>query len=414
MNDKFSIKKLSLIFSWCIYDLANQFFALNIVSLYFARWILVDKGAPEICYSLTYGVSVFLVAILAPLLGYIADATKSHRLFLNWFTMIAVIFTISLGFTDQVNTALLFFALANFGCQMAGVFYNSMMVYVAPRNKVGLISGLGRVFSYFGAIISVYLMKPIVLQHGNHGTFFPTGLLFLAFALPCMLFIKEETSSENVFSWFQKEKIADTIKTIRNSLMRTYRTPGLAPFLKASFFALSAVSIIILFMSVYVTQVFKLNDSQIVDLTVIGTIAAIVGSFLFGCISDYVGYRFCLFWVMIFWMTAFTVGALMTAPKLFWLVGVVVGLALGSTFSVSRAYIVRLIPQDEIGEAFGLFNFVGYASNILGAIFWGGITFFLSFYGEWKYRIALLSLNIFMVIALIYLAKIPKLKKVYE
>ncbi|MDO9573054.1 MAG: hypothetical protein Q7J37_04150 [Candidatus Omnitrophota bacterium] len=35
---KEKIKKPALVLAWGLYDLANQFFALNIVSLYFVRW----------------------------------------------------------------------------------------------------------------------------------------------------------------------------------------------------------------------------------------------------------------------------------------------------------------------------------------------------------------------------------------
>ena len=70
---KEKIKEKSLIFAWGLYDLANQSFALNIVSLYLVRWVTIEKQAPELFYSISFGCSVFLLACLAPFLGTISD-----------------------------------------------------------------------------------------------------------------------------------------------------------------------------------------------------------------------------------------------------------------------------------------------------------------------------------------------------
>ena len=113
--EKETIKKNLLILSWSLYDLANQVFALNIVSLYFVRWIIIDKQTPELFYGIFLGFSLFLVACLAPLLGAISDSIHRHRLFLVVFTLLSILFTISLGLTESVLLCLIFFAIANFG-----------------------------------------------------------------------------------------------------------------------------------------------------------------------------------------------------------------------------------------------------------------------------------------------------------
>ena len=72
------IKRLSQIIAWGLYDFANTFFTLNVVSLYFALWVTVEKGAPEIYYSLFFGASTLAVAILAPIMGSISDILKKR------------------------------------------------------------------------------------------------------------------------------------------------------------------------------------------------------------------------------------------------------------------------------------------------------------------------------------------------
>ncbi|MCK4463684.1 MAG: MFS transporter, partial [Candidatus Omnitrophica bacterium] len=128
---RFSREKLKrglLILSWASYDLANQFFALNIVSLYFPRWLTIERKSPEIFYSLSFGVSMLLVAVCAPILGTISDIMARRRAFLIFFTLLSVIFTMVLGLSTNIFLGLIFFAIANFGCQGAIIFYNALMV----------------------------------------------------------------------------------------------------------------------------------------------------------------------------------------------------------------------------------------------------------------------------------------------
>ena len=159
--NKEKIREWSLIFAWGLYDLANQFFAVNVVSLYFVRWLTLEKGAAEILYSFSFGVSTFLVAVCAPILGSLSDITGRRKPFLIYLTLLSVVFTVLLGLPKSIFFALLFFVIANFGCQLAVVFYNALMVNVAPEGKIGLVSGLGRMLGYSGAILALFLVKPV-------------------------------------------------------------------------------------------------------------------------------------------------------------------------------------------------------------------------------------------------------------
>lgn len=408
-----NLKKGFLILSWSLYDLANQFFALNVVSLYFVRWLTLERQVPEIFYSISFGISIFFVALLAPILGAISDEVKRHRTFLVYFTLLSIIFTMLLGISKSIFLGLLFFAIANFGCQIAIVFYNALMLNIAPKNKLGLISGLGKMFGYSGAILALYLIKPTVLKSGYQAAFFPTGLLFLIFSLPCMIFIKDRPPGEekiNLLSSFKKEKITRLLRTLRDIVFGTYEHADLSNFLKAAFFGLCSVNAIILFMSVYATVVFGLDEVQIINLIAFSTFFAIIGSFFSGFISDYIGHKCFLGFVFCLWIICFLLGALAVDLRLYWLIGAMVGVALGSTWVVSRALAIRLAPAEKVGEVFGLFNLFGYLSGIAGSLFWGLLLLFLYPLGEWGYRVALLSLILFMVLGLIFLLRIPKTK----
>jgi len=398
------MKNKFLILSWALYDTANQFFALNIVSLYFPRWLTIEKGSPEIFYSLSFGASVFLVALVSPILGVISDMRGRRKTFLIYFTFLSIICTMALGLCSNVFLALVFFALANFGCQGAVVFYNAMITKVAPRGKIGFVSGLGRVFGYTGAILALYITKPVILEMGYRATFFITGILFLVFSLPCMIFIKEEAPEENIkFAGFlERQKIKEIFNRLKSTLLDHHRFVELRDFLKAAFFGLCVVNSLVLFMSIYVSRVFLLSEREIINLIAFSTIFAILGSFVSGIISDRIGYRRSLIGVFFLWGISLLGGAILQRP-FHWLIGSLVGMSLGSTWVISRALVIKLVPQEKIGEAFGLFNLVGYLSGIVGPLFWGIILYFFSPLGDDKYRLACLSSVIFIAIGAIFL-----------
>lgn len=398
-----------LILSWALYDLANQFFALNVVSLYFVRWLTLEKKSPEILYSISFGISTFFIAVLAPVLGAISDVTGRRKPPLIFLTLLAIIFTMLLGLKDNILLSLAFFAIANFGCQTATVFYNALMVNIAPKNRIGLISGLGKAFGYTGAILALYFIKPVVLKSGYQATFLPTGILFLIFSLPCLIFIKDKEAGQkrNLFSFIKKDKILEIFGALRKTAFSAHTLPGLLDFLKATFFGLCAVNAVILFMSVYATKVFGMDESGVIKLIGFSTFFAISGSLFSGFISDYLGHRRCLVVVFILWIICFLAGALVKSATLYLAIGGLVGVTLGATWVVSRALAISLVPEAQIGEVFGLFNLVGYLSAIAGALFWGLILLLLHRFGELGYRIALFSLISFMVPGLVFILRIP-------
>lgn len=398
-----------LILSWALYDLANQFFALNVVSLYFVRWITLERQAPEVLYSIAFGISTFFVAVSAPVLGAISDISSRRKPFLIHLTLLSIVFTMVLGVSQNIFLGLLFFMIANFGCQAAIVFYNALMVNITPPQKVGLVSGFGKMMGYTGAVLALYLMKPIVLKSGYQETFFPTGLLFLIFSLPCLIFIKDKPPVKKLelFSFLKKDRVAEIFKTLRTTLFDTHKSPGLLDFLKSVFFGLCAVNAVVIFMSVYATRAFGLNEVEVIKLITFSTFFALVGSLLSGFISDYLGHKRSLGVIFVLWGVCFWLGTFIRNTHLYWFIGALAGIALGSTWVVSRAMAISIVPKDKIGEIFGLFNLVGYLSAIVGALFWGVMLLFLSRFGELGYRITLLSLILFILLGFIFLLRIP-------
>jgi UMF1 family MFS transporter len=312
-----------------------------------------------------------------------------------------VLFTAFIGVTNSVFIALVFFAIANFGCQEAIVFYNALIVNIAPRGKIGLISGVGRMFGYTGAILALLVTKPVVMKAGYQPAFLVTAVLFLLFALPCMIFVKEKRKEKgSPISNFG----GSDLRSVLEEMKKICEVEGFKYFLMASFFMICAVSAVMLFMGVYAGRVFALAENKIIDLVAFSTVFAIIGSLVSGYISDIMGHRRSLFGVFFLWAICLVGAGVVKAP-FHWAVGALIGLSLGATWVVLRAMVVRLIPSENIGKAFALFNLVGYIAGIVGPMFWGLNMLYLSRLGETGYRLGLLSLIIFIAIGILFLVR---------
>ncbi len=402
------LKKYFPILAWAFYDLANQFFVLNISSLYFVRWITLEKKIPEIIYSLFFGISLFLVAITSPFLGTISDMRKKYKSFLVYFTLLAIISTALLAVFGNPFLSLVFFAIANFGTQEAVVFYNSLLIHIAHPSRIGLISGIGRVFGYSGALIALHFTKPIYAHYGYQAVFLFTSIMFFVFSLPCMIFVKEKREAGE-FS-LNREEIKKIFKKFKFMLQEIFQVKDLLNFLKGIFLGLCVVNTIILFMSVYAIKVFGLSNEEVVNFLIFSTFFAILGSFLSGFISDYIGYRNSLIGVFFIWILVLLCAIFSTSTFLIKFIGILGGAALGASWTVMRALVTKIIPSDKIGEAFGLFNLAGYFSAIVGPVFWSIILFFFSSWGSVSYRIAFLSIIPFMILGIIFILRLPQIE----
>jgi len=402
------LKKYFPILAWAFYDLANQFFVLNISSLYFVRWITLEKKIPEIIYSLFFGISLFLVAITSPFLGTISDMRKKYKSFLVYFTLLAIISTALLAVFGNPFLSLVFFAIANFGTQEAVVFYNSLLIHIAHPSRIGLISGIGRVFGYSGALIALHFTKPIYAHYGYQAVFLFTSIMFFVFSLPCMIFVKEKREAGE-FS-LNREEIKKIFKKFKFMFQEIFQVKDLLNFLKGIFLGLCVVNTIILFMSVYAIKVFGLSNEEVVNFLIFSTFFAILGSFLSGFISDYIGYRNSLIGVFFIWILVLLCAIFSTSTFLIKFIGILGGAALGASWTVMRALVTKIIPSDKIGEAFGLFNLAGYFSAIVGPVFWSIILFFFSSWGSVSYRIAFLSIIPFMILGIIFILRLPQIE----
>jgi UMF1 family MFS transporter len=399
--------------SWALYDLGNTLFSLNIVSLYFPLWVTIDMGGRDGDYGLAASLSMALMFISAPLLGALSDQAPRRMPFLVVSTLVCCALTALLG-TGGLFVSLALFVAANYFYQAGLIFYDALLPSVSTEENRGKIGGLGVGVGYLGSIIGIAVgglvlradpaAKPLVFQL--------TALLFLLFAIPCFLWVRERRRTD--VAPFGGEAVRRAVAELRDTLVRARQYPGLARFLAGRIFYADAANTIIAFMGIYATKEIGFAEEQVQFLLLAGIVAAVVGGLVWGMVVDRIGPKRTLDGVLGLWAVVFSLAAaiayLHLPNTLFWLVAPLAGIALGGTWAADRPFMLRLTPPRRLGQFYGLYAMVGRFAAILGPLLWTAIVDWLG----WGRPVAVISLLVMVAIAFVVLRPVSDARRAWS
>ncbi|MCQ9208705.1 MAG: MFS transporter, partial [Omnitrophica bacterium] len=248
---------------------------------------------------------------------------------------------------------------------------------------------------YLGAILGLFLVKPFIELGGKQATFIPSAALFLLFALPAFIFIKD---LPHPYIPKVELKMKPTFSRLLKSLSQIRQNRSLTRFLLSVFLCLNAVNTIIIYMGVYANRVMNFSVTEIIYFMSVSTVFAMFGSYFFGHLTDRWGSRETLNLVIKLWCLAIFLAAISVSRWMFWVVGPLAGICLGGTWVSARTMLIELSPKEKIGQMFGLLGLLHMFSFILGTSVWGIITTWaFAGLGVFKYRIAIVSVFLFML-----------------
>ena len=372
--------------SWVLYDLANTIFSMGVVSLYFPLWVRDDVGAhrADTWVGIITAVSMAVIFVASPLLGAMTDRARGRMPFLVTSTLICVAFTLVLGRVGFWGTAICFM-IANIAYQAGLQFYDALLPEVSTPENRGRIGGIGVGIGYFGSYLAVGLGFNFALGLDDKPLLFTViAVLFLLFAIPCFLFVKERGNPQPqpINLRAAVEATRETIRTLRS----TQQYPGLLRFLVGRVFYTDAINTVILIMGLYTVNIAVSTglsesagqrQSQLVLMSSVSF--AVIGGFVWGWLTDRLGPKRALNYVLRCWVAIFLFASIIGIVGLplwcLYLVAAAAGFSLGGVWAADRPYMLRLTPPGRVGEFYGLYGMVGRFSAITGPAIWAGMTF---------------------------------------
>jgi UMF1 family MFS transporter len=371
--------------AWALYDVGNSAFTTTVMAgffpLFFKKYWSSGGDVTESTWNLGLANSLasIIVAVLAPILGAVADVGRAKKAWLAGFAALGCIATAGLFFVPEGNwqLAAAAYALASVGFAGSLVFYDALIVSVSTDADSDRVSSLGYALGYLGggflfALNVVMATKPAIFglpdpSAGVRWSFITVAIWWAVFTIPLMTRVQERHSPARTKS---ARPVRDALFQVVVTMRRIRELRPVWMFLLAYWLYIDAVDTVIRMAVDYGLSLGLPSNSLIIALLItqfVGFPAAIV----FATMASRIGTRRGIALGLVVYVGVTIFGFFMTTAGEFYALAVVIGLVQGGVQALSRSYFSRLIPAEEAGEFFGFYNMLGKFAAVIGPALMG-------------------------------------------
>lgn len=404
MNNKKSI------YSWALYDWANSAYATTVMAgffpLFFKSYYSRDSDIIMSTAQLGFAnsLSSFIIVLVAPLLGAIADKASLKKRFLFIFAYLGILSTLALSLVEQGNwqLATFIYILANIGFMGSNTFYDGLLPTVSNDKNVDFISGLGFALGYLGGGILFALNVWMLQDYRFFGflneaeavkaSFISVAIWWALFSIPLLLFVKEKKAI-----YTNGTPIKDGYLRLKNTFSKIKKLKGTLLFLVAYWLYIDGVDTIIR-MAVDYGMALGFESSSLILALLIVQFVGFPATILFAKLAQVWSTKNTIFLAIgmylfiVFWATR------MSQSYEFYILAIMIALVQGGIQALSRSYYSKMIPASHAAEFFGFYNFLGKFAAILGPMLVALVALFTQ-----NSRVAIASIAIFFIVGAILL-----------
>ena len=146
------------VWGWALYDWANSVYVTTVMAGFFPVFFKeywsygVDVNLSTALLGLGNSIASLIVALMAPVLGAIADKGSAKKKFLLLFAYLGVLMSIALFMVQKGQWAMAIFVyvMGIIGFSGANIFYDALLPSVAGEDKIDYVSSLGYSMGYLG------------------------------------------------------------------------------------------------------------------------------------------------------------------------------------------------------------------------------------------------------------------------
>ena len=407
------------ILGWAMYDVADSAFTTVIVTtayaLYYSKVVVGDPQRADFLWGLGASISEIIVAVLAPILGAIADYSGSRKRFLAVCAATIVFFTAALYFVGPGMAALglALYIAANVGFAGGGVFIDSFLPGISNDQNAGRISGLKWAFGYASGLVALALCYPLAAGLNDNPT--PESLararlipvvvaLYYAVAVvPTFLFLRERSVPRPLPPG--ESYITVGFRQLKHTLRHISRYKELLKLLAAFLIYNDGVVTVIYFAARYASDTIGFTSQEVIGMFIALNVVAVVGALGFGRLADMIGQKRVIMISLGIWIAAVVLAYFAETKASFWVVAGLAGIGIGSAQSVTRSLVALFTPKENAAEFFGFLGIAGKALAFLGPLVFGTISA-----ATGSQRPAILSIGIFFVVGMVVLSFVDEAK----
>ncbi|MGO1408787.1 MAG: MFS transporter [Brachybacterium sp.] len=320
------------------------------------------------------------VALLAPLLGNLADRGGARNALLRITTLATVVVIALMPLvaldSDFLVLGSVLIALAVVFSELAGVFVNSVLPEISSPADRGRISGTAWAVGYWGSIGCLGLVLVLFVMPGT-GILGITGengwnyraiplfvaLWILAGTMPLMLRAPKHPASAPGEKWNPWQGYAHIVRRV----IRAFREePVMLQYLVASAIYRDGLGAVFSIAGVLAANAYGFSFVEIIIFGIAANLVAGVGVYLGGKVDDRVGPRPVIIAGSLGVIVLGLVVLFFGSSLVFWIAGLAICLFVGPVQSASRNLLTRLSQPGRETENFGLYATTGRALGFLG------------------------------------------------
>ncbi len=402
------------VFSWCFYDFANSAYPTLIVtvaySIYFKKIVTGGGGGGDFLWGISLSIAMIITSLISPPLSAIADRAGSRKRLLLTFAALciaatALLTTVKAG---MVAAGMVLFIAATIGFEGSLIFYNAFLPEISTPATLGRVSGWGWGLGYFGGLLCLFLVKPLLAGGFSpenlplfRASFFAVAVFYAVFTLPVIFWLREPQPAGKRRGGpgapGKKIPLFQSVREAFRSLLETFhvlrRRAGALRFLLAFFIYNDGVVTVISFSSIYAITTLGFSMAETLELFIAVQISAGAGALAMGYLADAWGERKTILLTLANWCVVVIVAYLTGSKSAFFAVSILAGFSLGSCQAASRSLMARYIPPGGTTQTYAFYGLCGKMSSILGPLVFGGVSA-----ATGDQRTAILSVLLFFLI----------------
>ncbi|MBH9966886.1 MFS transporter [[Bacillus] enclensis] len=371
--------------SWIFYDWANSAYSIIISTAVFPLFYKaaatnagVSPSDSTAYLGYTVAIATFILAMLSPILGTIADYQGYKKKFFTFFFALGIIFTASLAFIPSDNWLLLliFYTVAAIGSAGSNVFYDAFLTDVTTEERMNKVSSRGFGFGYIGSTIPFIISIAIIVLSQNGiiplSTTFASKIAFLITAVWWGLFSIPLLKNVHQRYFIEREQkpVANSFRRLGKTLREIRQYRALFLFLLAYFFYIDGVGTIITMSTAYGTDL-GITATNLLIILFVTQVVAGPFAILYGRLAErFTGKKMLYVGICVYIIVCIYAYFLETTLD-FWILAMLVASSQGGIQALSRAYFAKLIPKKNSNEFFGFYNIFGKFASILGPLLVG-------------------------------------------
>jgi UMF1 family MFS transporter len=394
--------------AWALTAWANHAFVTTVLVGFFPLffdhyWAASLPGTRSTFYlGLTNSSSGFIVMLLAPWLGALADRRGRKKHWFGLATALGALATAGLALIGAGHWvwALLVFGLGSLGFWVGSSFQDALIMQVAGAGEVNRVSALGFALGYLGGgVLFAFNVALAKYPHWFHLAdaaaatriaFLDVAVWWIVFSLPLFRQVREAPPTAESSGW----------RELWSTLRSMTRDRPVLTFLLAYWLYIDGINTLQQ-MAVDFGSKLGFSTTALIQALLLVQFVSFPCALLFGRLGDRIGARRAINLGLAVFVGVTVYAFFMHTEWQFYLLAAIVGTVQGGVQALSRSYFARLIPSARAGEYFGFYNMLAKFAAVLGPLLMGIVAI-----GTGNQRLSILALVVFFAGGALLLARV--------